>query len=52
MAVPFYFYVFIQPPNLMKGSYNYGKSVLIDLITYEENCFNVAFIFLAFRENI
>ena len=24
----------------------------IELITYEENCFNDAFIFLAFRENI
>ena len=25
---------------------------LIELITYEEHCFNVAFIFLSFRENI
>ena len=25
---------------------------LIELITYDENCFNVALIFLSFRENI
>ena len=47
------FYVYIHPKNsIYKGIVTMKNLSLIELITYGEHCFNVAFTFPSFRENI